>query len=577
MKQFCKIFLLSIVGGCINILYGKLCAETLPIPQQQNFDYYYYDAERALLNGEIDNGTALLEHCLFIQPNNAAANFLMGAIYASIDSVDLALKHYSIAIKNDPAAWQYAENYISLLADKQDYKEIERIVKTYLKFDPTNAEALRIKALSYVQKGAYSQAIRTYNTLERIQGINEMTSIEKFKLHMAMKKNKKAMNEIDRLIEEFPAEYRYQVLRGQLYMGQKMPEKAYESYLYVLEKSPENPYVHIALADYHKQQGEPQKASERILTALQSKHLDVNTKLEIYGQYKASLKNLADKQEELENMLKGLCEDYPFDEAVYIVYGLFLEENKRIDSALLQWKNAVSVNPKNREVWIQILTIYSQKDDYKSIITEAEKAHNALPEESIFLYYKAVAYNMLNNSSLALELCTQAIALCKPEEWRLQAHLWGMKGNILQEMGDLTSTLEAYEIATKILPDDMMLINNYAYFLSMEGKDLKKAERLSQRTINEDPENAVYLDTYAWILHLQGYHSLAKFYIERAVKNCQETENPVTYYEHYGYIMLKNNQEDKAMQAWKKAVELGTKDPHIIETIQNLPHEDNIQ
>ena len=152
-----------------------------------------------------------------------------------------------------------------------------------------------------------------------------------------------------------------------------------------------------------------------------------------------------------------------------------------------------------------------------------------------------------------------------------------MKGNILQEMGDLTSTLEAYEIATKILPDDMMLINNYAYFLSMEGKDLKKAERLSQRTINEDPENAVYLDTYAWILHLQGYHSLAKFYIERAVKNCQETENPVTYYEHYGYIMLKNNQEDKAMQAWKKAVELGTKDPHIIETIQNLPHEDNIQ
>lgn len=579
MTKSFKISLLIIVGGWINILCGMLCAQNLPNPQQQNFDYYYYDAERTLLKGEIDNGTALLQHCLFLQPNNAAANFLMGAVYAAIDSVDLALKHYAIAIKNDPATWQYAENYISILADKQNYKEIERVVKTYLRIDPTNAEALRIKALVHVQKGAYSQAIRTYNMLERIQGISEMTSIEKFKLYMATKKEKKAMMEIDKLIAEFPTEYRYQVLRGQLYLGMKMPEKAYESYLYVLEKSPENPYVHIALADFHTQKGEPQKASERILTALQSKYLDLNTKLEIYGQYKASFKNLADKQDELENMLKGLCEDYPFDEAVYIAYALFLEESNNTDRALLQWKNAVSINPKNREVWVEILTIYSKKEDYASIITEAEKAHDALLEESIFLYYKAMAHNMLKEFSVALDVCTKAITLCKPEEWGLQAHLWGMKGNILQDMGDLPATLEAYEVATKMLPEDMMLANNYAYFLSMEGKDLKKAERLSQRTINEDPENAVYLDTYAWILHLQGYHSLAKFYIERAIKNCpeQEIDHPVTYYEHYGYILLKNNQEEKAIQAWKKAVEFGTKDPYIIQTIQNLSNEDNPQ
>lgn len=561
------------LGGWINLLSCVSYAQNLSPVQQQNFDYYFYEAERTLQAGEIDKGTALLQHCLSMQPHNAASNFLMGAIYASMDSIDLALKYYSIATQHDPAAWQYAENYISLLADKQDYNEIERVVKTYLRLDPIHTEALRVKALCHVQRGAYKKAVKTYNTIETINGISEMTSIEKFKLHMAMKKNKKAMNEIDRLIEEFPTEYRYQVLRGQLYMGQKMPEKAYESYLYVLEKSPENPYVHIALADYHKQQGEPQKATERILTALQSKYLDLNTKLEIYGQYKSSLKNLADKQDELENMLKGLCEHYPFDEAVYIVYALFLQENQRLDSALIQWKNAVAVNPKNYEVWVEILTLHSQQDDYTSIIREAQAAHNALPQEALFLYYEAVAHNMTNNEVAALRACEEAISLCTSEQWRLKAHLWGLKGNIHHNNGDLQATLTAYEAATDLYPDDMMLINNYAYFLSLEGKDLKKAERLSQRTINEDPENAVYLDTYAWILHLQGYDSLAKFYIERAINNCQEVENPVTYYEHYGYIMLKNKQEAKAMEAWKKAVELGTKDTFIIETIHNLTHE----
>ena len=118
-----------------------------------------------------------------------------------------------------------------------------------------------------------------------------------------------------------------------------------------------------------------------------------------------------------------------------------------------------------------------------------------------------------------------------------------------------------------------MALNNYAYFLAESGKDLKQAERMSQRTINEEPENIVYLDTYAWILHLQGYHSLAKFYIERAITNIEKPEDALTYYEHYGYIMLHNKQEKKAMEAWRKAVELGTKDTHIIETIEKLNNE----
>ena len=541
--------------------------------EQQNFDYYYYEAERAVQAGKIDECMALLQHCLTLQPYNAAANYLVGAIYASMDSTRSALKHLSLAVQLDPSAWMYAENYIALLADQQDYEEIERIVKISLKHDPNNVEAWRIKALGDVQKGKFKKAIQSYNRIEHIQGISEISSIEKFKLYMVSKKEKKAVNEIDRLVEEYPTEYRFQVLRGQLYMGQNMHEKAFETYQHVLHKNPENPYVHISLAEYYKQQGQPERASELIITALQSKYLDLETKLNIYKQYSQSLANVEEKQDELSEMLKGLCEQYPFEEEVHIYYGAFLMNENKPDSALLQWKTALEINPKNMQLWFQVLHMQYNAQDFESVLLDCETAHNALPDNATILYFKALTQALLHQNTAAIRTCEQAIQLCKPEEWELQGEFWMLKGNMHHQLGDSTATLEAYAIAVKLIPDNLMALNNYAYFLAESGKDLKQAERMSQRTINEEPENIVYLDTYAWILHLQGYHSLAKFYIERAITNIEKTEDALTYYEHYGYIMLHNKQEKKAMEAWRKAVELGTKDTHIIETIEKLNNE----
>lgn len=577
MNQHWKKHILIALGTVMTIFTGMATNPTPSITEQQNFDYYFYDAERALQAGKMDEGMALLQHCLTLQPNNAAVNHLIGAIYASIDSTQIAFPYIAKAVQHDPEAWMYVESYISLLADMEDYDEILRVVKNSLKHDPKNIEAWQIKALGEVQKGQYQKAIKTYNQIEKIQGITDMSSIEKFKLYMACDKEKKAVNEIDRLVNEYPTEYRFQVLRGQLYMGQQMYEKAYETYQHVLSKNPENPYIYISLAEYYKQKGEPQKASELIITALQSKYLDVNTKLNIYKQYHNSLTNLETKKEELENMLKGLCEQYPFEEEVHLYYGMFLLENNKQDSAIHQWKNALEINPKNKTLWLQILHMQAASKDTLNqatiLLKEAEAAHNALPDEAIFLYYKVFAQTALRLDSAALNTCEQAIQLCKPDEWALQGEFWAFKGNIYHSLGDMKATVESYAIAAKLLPDNMMILNNYAYFLALNGTDLKTAERISQRTINKEPENSIYLDTYAWILHLQGYNSLAKFYIERAINNIEDPNSALTYYEHYGYIMLENQQEEKAMNAWKKAVELGTNDTYIIETIQRLNNE----
>ena len=100
-----------------------------------------------------------------------------------------------------------------------------------------------------------------------------------------------------------------------------------------------------------------------------------------------------------------------------------------------------------------------------------------------------------------------------------------------------------------------MVLNNYAYFLSLDKKDLKKAERMSAQTVKMDPNNSTYLDTYAWIFFVQGNYTLARIYIESALKN--DTTDSSELLDHYGDILYMLGDKEKAVEQWEKAKALG--------------------
>jgi tetratricopeptide (TPR) repeat protein len=96
-------------------------------------------------------------------------------------------------------------------------------------------------------------------------------------------------------------------------------------------------------------------------------------------------------------------------------------------------------------------------------------------------------------------------------------------------------------------------MNNYAYYLSLEGQHLDKAERMISKVIEFEPFEPTYLDTYAWVLFKRERYFEAIFVMEQALNNSKEPSG--TLYEHYGDILYKNGQTEKALEYWKKAVE----------------------
>ena len=89
---------------------------------------------------------------------------------------------------------------------------------------------------------------------------------------------------------------------------------------------------------------------------------------------------------------------------------------------------------------------------------------------------------------------------------------------------------------------------------------------MSEKCIKKEPENATYLDTYAWILYKMKNYNKAREYIERAVKNNKDNSSEII--EHYGDILMVFEDEEGALIQWKKAQKLGKTDLEIKEKIE---------
>ncbi len=113
-----------------------------------------------------------------------------------------------------------------------------------------------------------------------------------------------------------------------------------------------------------------------------------------------------------------------------------------------------------------------------------------------------------------------------------------------------------------------MILNNYGYYLSLREVELEKAEKMSRITINAEPDNPTYLDTYAWILHKAGKQEQALEYIEKAVRSGGEEDSDIL--EHYGDILYALERKEEAAKYWKKAVEAGSESEELEEKIGNL-------
>jgi tetratricopeptide (TPR) repeat protein len=505
--------------------------------------------------GKFDASYEMFKHCLAIDSTSSAAMFELSAFYRQLDQPDKAISLLKKAIRYAPNNQEYRGMLASLLFNMEMFGEGAEEYEILVKAFPGKPELNYYLAESYTRMGEIGKAIDTYNTLENSMGMHEAISVEKFRLYMSIEQPDSAFSELEKLADKFSMEARYPIMIGDLYLQRDDTIQALRYYNQARKIDPESPYYPVSMANYYEKTGQRDAARQQISEALVNERLDVDTKISILARYIVQQKLSRQDVDDANTLYQTLLEQHPDDSRLKLAYGEFLASQNKFEEARFQYQLVSESEPGNITAWQQLLQLSFSMENLDEVIRICNKCREIFPDVMGFRFYLGIAYSQQKKYQQAIETYYEGILLIPKENVDVISDFYGQIGDAYFRINETDKAFDAYEQALKYNDKNIVVLNNYAYYLSLLKRELTKAERMSAQCIKMDPENATYIDTYAWIFFIQGNYPLAKMYIEQALS--KDKTNSAELVDHYGDILYLSGNKEKAVEQWIKAKEAG--------------------
>ena len=533
--------------------------------EQRKFEYFFFEGIREKMKGNIQKSLMYYNECLKLDPTSAVTMYEMANIYYNVKDMVKAqgLLERAVTI-NTENIW-----YKLLLAEVYQMNQLtdnaiqiyEQLVNKY----PDNDEYLYGLAQLYQKNKKYDKALETYNKLEEKIGINEVITLEKEKIYLDMKKNKSALSELEKLIKKYPAESRYYGFIADYYLYLKDYDNALKYYNKVLEINPENGIAYFSISNLDIIKKDTIGFKKNFEKGLLSKGTPYEVKLQKILPLIVNRQNGFIKDNDIEDFFNILNENYPFQSNGFIYYANFLKSIKKNEKALNAFKKAASIDPNNDMVWQEIIFLEYDLQKMDDIKKDGVIAIDKFPQNPLFYLLTGSAFMQSQDYDKALDYFKKGINFVGNND-KLKSQFLASVGDCYYSLKDSKTAFQYYDEALKLDELNLIVLNNYSYYLSLEKKDLSKAEKMISKCVELEPGNSTYLDTYAWVMFQMKRYFEAKYLIERAIDN-GGNENDVIL-EHYGDILFMNGDKEGAITQWKKALKLGKGSGKLEEKIE---------
>jgi len=534
--------------------------------QKRKFDYFFYEANREKMKGNLEKSAMYLSECLKIDATSSASMYELANILVAGKEVVKAQGLLERAILIEPENTWYklmlAELYQQNKLGIQAIKIYEQLVSDY----PDNEEYLYGLAQLYQRNGYSEKALTTLNKLEKSLGLNEVIILEKEKILLNLGKNKAALNELTKLTNKYPDEARYYGLIADYYLFTEDNEKAKEYYNIVLDKDPGNVMAYFSLGNLAIQANDTTNFVQYYNKALKTKGTPFEIKFQRILPFLMDNANIQNNKGFLEEFFSNLIQTHPYEAMAYVYEGNFHRALNENEKALNSYKQAVSIEGSNELIWQDYLLLMIDTQDFKKIYGNAKIAIDNFPDNAFFYLLAGSSAGQLNDHNEAIKILEQGLTKVG-ENKALEAQLYANIGDISYSAKEPEKAFEAYDKSLAIDELNIVVLNNYSYYLTLENKELDKAERMSSKCIELEPGNSTYLDTYAWVLFKRERYFEAKYIIERAIDNGGDESDVIV--EHYGDILFKNGDVEKAIEQWNKAIEMGSESKTIQQKIES--------
>ena len=544
----------------IYILLTTLCLAILPIVSSAQSRSAEAATENDIISAvalynerNLDGAKAILDRLRVNNPSNDAAWYWSALVCLGKNDIPTAEEYFKVACELDPSNFWYRFRLATLYrATSRPELTVDMYEKLLADF-PKKSELYFDLVDMYAAQGETEKALETLDEIETVFGMTESIAMFRFNLLRQSGKQEEAMASLEEYNKKYSSPYVLTTL-GDYQMNMYNDSTALAYYEEALDIAPDYIPAVIGKAEtfrvtrrYDEYFTELQKfiSSEDAPAAGKSDYLMAIVQ-------RTDPKFLKSFMPQMDVVMEKMTEMYPKDSTVLQMAGVYYWNTERKDISKKHFRQNAENNPSSLMASADFVEFLMYAEDWKALSEEGRKAFERFPKETTFLEMASVGDYNLKEFDKVLEICNKVLEVA-PNDSSKTLRAWSTIGDIWHQKGDSKKSYKAYEKALKINPNYVYVLNNYAYYLSQEGKNLKKAYAMSKKTVEAEPDNSTYLDTFGWILYLQGKPLEAKPFFKHAMLYGGK-ESPVVM-DHYAEVLYALKEYDLAFLYWNMALQ----------------------
>jgi tetratricopeptide (TPR) repeat protein len=568
-KLFCIIIILVVatLAGCSPKIHPAISGTSSPgAYDSATFSYFYGEALKQKILGNAGDALKYLEQCIKINPNSDAAYYQIAQISVQHEDFEngkaFARRAYELDGKN---LW-----YITMLGDIYlQEKNLDSAVIYYEKGVKEFPENDRLKMTCgsiYSEKGDFGKAADIYSALEEKYGVGSNVTVLAVRNLVNAKRLDDAQEKVNRVLKDSPDNILFNGILAEIYKSKGDRKNAELIYEKLMNIDSTNIQTIVSLTDFlleGKEYDDCLKLINHIIIDDQFSRDDMVT---IFSKLLENAELINAKGTELDIMIRVLENSFPDDPIIVMIRPELYQKQGRLEAAAGRLEEIIVKFPDNYMAWERLLLLYSDMRNYERLYVLGKECSSKFNLSYVAKVLYASAAMEKKEYNTALEELNKAKILAGSQD-EMVSQVLSMEADIYYRKKEFAKSFETYREILKKNPEDLIVLNNYAYFLAEQNQDLKEAERMIRIVIDKEKDNGTYLDTYAWVLYKRGKYKEASKVMEDLM--ARQKEGDSEWFEHYGFMMKALKKCDVAVDYWKRALELDSSKDYLKKEIEN--------
>ena len=551
-------------AGCTHKAVRSSAAVKETVSTDNRYDYTLTEALRQKYVGDISEATKLFERCLDLDKRRAVPYFELAQIYSAAGMGGKSVEYASRAARLEPDNYWYQLACGSLFTQYEQKDSALVYFKRAAVADPGAIEVNSILAGLYAEKGDSEKADSLFSLLNRGGAMSDDMFLMMITGLVRKGEMKEAATRTEKLIEKEPEEIKYRALLADIYYEGGQNARGDSIYKAIIEEDPKNIENQLIYLLNLVQKKEYKDVSGFLNNIFESEIVDKERKIAVAGRLISDTAYVKEKSSTLEESLRILEGKYPNDEEVMSLRPTMYETAGRKDEAIKRYEELIGGGTRNFYFKEQLILLYAERKEYTKLYTLAEAYSKENNMSILGKVYYAIAAMELEKYEVAESELNKAMVLAGNND-ALKVQVLSMMGDLKYRMKKPDEAYGYYEDALKINPDEVLILNNYAYFLAEGDRDLKKALKMAEKVMQTEGENPTYIDTYAWVLYKMGKYKDSYKAMMRIFDMNDERDPEIL--EHMGFILKAMGKCKEATGYWKMSIEADTAKTYLEEEI----------